>query len=206
MRIGYDEECGSVIIVGRDVFPACALRATMDGSGKIRVSSLAETAELYTDWFRIETMDGRTFDTPEDAKAYVDGVLMRRPPMDGRTSVSVAASDLPAGFPVALSRADGQTVIARADTYALSFVAGLVPVDVAQGFAAEVVRSAVTLADWTAVIGSPSLSVGRPYFLAPSGGMTTTPDRTLISGCLVHLGVPLGPKTFAFNATDPITL
>jgi hypothetical protein len=79
MRIGYDEECGSVVIVGRDVFPACALRATMDASGKIRVMSLAETAELYTDWFRIETLDGRTFGTPEDAKAYVDGILMRRP-------------------------------------------------------------------------------------------------------------------------------
>jgi hypothetical protein len=56
MRIGYDEECEAVIIVGRDVFPACALRATMDTSGKIRVMSLAETAELCTDWFHVETL------------------------------------------------------------------------------------------------------------------------------------------------------
>lgn len=210
VRVWYDDDCDQIFISGEThSFAPRSLICILNGGGSTLYVQMRGTEGAYIaggSFADFGNHDGLPFDTPEDAKAYLDGVFSRWPTLDGRKTVAVAALSIPAGFPVALSRADGSAVLARADTYALSFVAGLASAEVAPGFAAEVVRATLTLPDWTAVTGAISLSVGSPYFLAVAGGMTTTPDRTIGAGCLVHLGVPLGAKTFAFNAADPIIL
>jgi len=196
MRIGYDEECGSVVIVGRDVFPACALRATMDASGKIRVMSLAETAELYTDWFRIETLDGRTFDTPEDAKAYVDGILMRRP------VIAVTPPPFTAGEPLSgqrVMRLAGIGVVRTASSDDVSQV-GLV-LGVSNHAADEGEAVAVTVvgplsdAAW-------SFSPG-PVFLGLNGALIQAPPS---SGFVQQIATATTPTDIVVQRGAPIIL
>lgn len=205
MRIGYDEECGSVVIVGGGVFPACALRAVMQTDGKIRVHSLAEMAELYCDWFRLEDLDGRGFATPEDAKAYLDGVLARRPHPIVPSAEGVATDDISAGMPVAVSRSNGSLLPARADTYAQAFVVGLALADIEAGFAGVTTREALTLSDWSRVAGTPSLTVGQPYFLAAEGGLTLR-AVDMQGYCAVRVGIAIAPQTFTPAQFDPILL
>jgi hypothetical protein len=205
MRIGYDEECGSVVIVGGGVFPACTLRAVMQADGKVRVHSLAELAELYCDWFRLEDLNGRSFSTPEEAKAYLDGVLARRPNPIIPSAEGVAAEDIFAGMPVAVSRSDGALLPARADTYAQAFVIGLALADIDAGFAGATTREALTLPDWSRVAGTPALAVGQPYFLAAEGGLTLR-AVDMQGYCAVRVGNATAPQTFTPAQFDPILL
>jgi hypothetical protein len=109
------------------------------------------------------------------------------------------------GAPVVVRRSDRKLVNGRADTYTLSFVVGLAGAATASGFAVSPVRGEVTLADWTAITGTPTLSVGIPYFLALSGGLTTTPDRT--SGhALTQVGIATAPDTLFVNPSPPVLL
>lgn len=205
MRIGFDDACGSVIIVGSGIYPACALHGTLESDGKIRVHSLAGMSELYCDWFRLETLDGQGFDTPEDAKAYLDGVLARKPSVLIPSAEGVAAVDIAAGMPVAVSRRDGSLLPARADTYAQAFVVGLATADIRAGFAGATTREALTLASWSAIAGTPSLAVGQPYFLAAEGGLTLR-AVDLQGYCAVRVGNATGPQTLTPVLFDPILL
>lgn len=149
--------------------------------------------------------DGSAFGSAAEAKAYLDGEFARQRALDIPTALAVAAADIPAGMPVAVSRRDGTLQIARADTYTLAFVAGLASKSAAVGSAGSATRNAITLADWTAVTGSPGLAVGQPYFLAPEGGLTPLPP-VLPGLCSVRVGNATGPQTFAPIEADPILL
>ncbi|WP_449411113.1 hypothetical protein [Methylobacterium komagatae] len=113
-------------------------------------------------------------------------------------------ADLIKGQPVAVSRASGRLLPARADTYALAFVAGLASADTGQGFADQPAHGAFTLADWSTVAGSPSLSVGQLYFLGATGGLTISPDLT--AACVTRVGLATTPQTLVAEPAHPIVL
>ena len=150
--------------------------------------------------------DGSSFPDAPTCLAYLKAtcgqVLQRVPTVSG-----VAGEAIATGMPVARSRADGTLRLARGDTYALAFLAGIASADTAAGFSLEAVRSSLSLPDWTAIAGAPLLAQGQRYFLAPAGGLLAAPVLTPGIGlCVAAVGYASSPITLAFQPTDPILL
>lgn len=206
-RIGYHGGVGALVIVGSNVFPPGTLSLIEADDGYLEIWSLAQRAELRVLWSEVMSLDGETFATHAEASGYLRGEFARRPPIEIAPAEAVAPAGALAGQPMAVSRVNGQLVPARADTYSLALVAGLAVNDTAAGFVSTLTREALTLNDWTAIAGTPSLSLGLPYFLGPEGGLTLIPELRAGSGyCNVRLGIATGPQTFAPTILDPIRL
>ncbi|WP_158810262.1 hypothetical protein [Beijerinckia sp. L45] len=157
-------------------------------------------------WPSVADRSGATFDSADAVMAYLAVELAKQKPAgDSFGLATPLAQDVVAGQPLAISRATGQLVLARADTYALAFVAGLAPADEAAGFALQPGRGTVTIADWSAITGAAQLSPGQPYFLAAAGGMTTA---ALSPGalCVARVGIAASPSTLIVDPFDPILL
>ena len=187
-------------------FVAGSLIARMNGQA-VEIGRV-ESDFVFTSipWENVAARDGTTFDTSDDAMAYVTAQLaMRRPVGETFGVATVAGASLLQGLPVAVSRATGQLLPARSDTYTLAFVAGLSSADTAQGFAVQPVHGAVTLTDWSAVAGSATLSSGLPYFLGATGGLTTSPLASP-AVCVVRVGHAVSPTPLVVAPSDPITL
>lgn len=196
MRIGYDEECGSVIIVGRDVFPACSLRGTLQADGKIRVHSLAETSELYCDWFRLETMDGRTFDSPEDAKAYLDGILARKPTLVLSPPPFMAGEPLSGQRVVRLAGIGVVRIASSDDVSQVGLVLGVTNHAADAGDAVSVtVVGPFRDASWSFAPG--------PVFLGLNGALVQAPP---LSGFVQQIATATSPTDIVIERTAPIIL
>jgi hypothetical protein len=189
----------------RDSFTAGSLTADYTPLGVgIRVLHGSEYI-VNDDWQAYTHQDGSTFASPDDLMAYLTAQFaMRRAVGEIFGVPAVAGADLVQGQPLAVSRASGQLLPARADTYTLSFVAGVASADTAQGFADRPVHGAVTLPDWTALTGSPALSVGQLYFVGPAGGLTTAPR--LDTQCIARVGLATAPQTLVVEPSTPIIL
>lgn len=109
-----------------------------------------------------------------------------------------------AGMPLAISRANGHFVKADAASKPVAFVAGLAVAAGTAGFTVSLAREAMTLSDWTATTGSPSLSQGQTYFLASGGGLTTTAPAS--PNCLTVVGEASSPTTLLIQPQAPIQL
>jgi hypothetical protein len=120
------------------------------------------------------------------------------------TITAVAASDLPAGMPVAISRANGKMIAADASYKPSAFVVGLLIAEVANGFVGEAAPDRVTLDDWTAATGAPALLQGQNYFLKSGGGLTTVPPGA--GSCLVLVGIAISGTTLRIDVQPPIQL
>ena len=161
---------------------------------------------LSPPWDVIADVNGNTFSDGATALAYVQGQFaMRRPVGETFGIATVAGADLAQGQPVAVSRATGQLLPARADTYALSFVAGLASADTTQGYAGQPAHGIVTLTDWTAIAGVASLALGIPYFLGLAGGLTAVPP-SIPGQCVTRIGYAASSTTLIVAPTDPIQL
>lgn len=101
----------------------------------------------------------------------------------------------------------GKARLARADNIATSFVLGLAAESTGIGFSCPISRSAVTMSDWTAVVGSASLVPGARYFLHPTiaGRLTTTPPVS-VGQVVAFVGQALSASAFVFDSSDPIIL
>jgi len=206
-RIGYHGEAGALVIVGSNVFPPGTLTLVEAEGDYLEVWSLAQRVELKVTWQEVMALDGMTFTVRADAIAYLRGEFDRRPPLEIAPAEAVAAAGALAGQPMTISRLNGQLIPARADTYPLAFVVGLAAKDADTGFVASLTRETLTLSDWTAIAGTPSLSAGLPYFLGPEGGLTLIPEMRSGAGYSnVRLGMGTGPQTFAPTIADPILL
>jgi len=204
-RIGFDPTSKALIIVGNGVFPAGSLRVADGGHGRFEIWSLAGRAEQVVDWDDLADLDGHTFASAAEAKAYLDGECAKEAPRGMPPVTAVAGMPTHAGLPMAVSRADGMLMPARADTYALAFVVGLAAQECEAGAVEAATRDPVTLDDWSLVTGGPSLHVGQPYFLGVTGGLTSTPDMTP-GLCLVRVGLAASSRTFTPTPSDPILL
>ena len=187
-------------------FVAGSLIARMNGDD-VQIGRV-ESDFVFTSipWEDVAARDGSTFPTPDAVMAYVTGQLgMRRPVGETFGVATVAGADLVQGVPLAVSRATGQLLPARADTYALAFVAGLASADTEQGFTVQPAHGAVTLPDWTAVTGAALLAAGMPYFLAPDGGLSTA-SVGAGSTCITRVGFAASATTLVVEPSSPILL
>ena len=82
---------------------------------------------------------------------------------------------------------------------------GLVKSDTAIGFAPEIERETLQLANWTSLTGSAALTPGARYFADPTtpGSLTSTVPGT---GCIVSIGLALTADTLNIEISDPILL
>ena len=185
---------GSLVAVRQD--DMLAIASPVDGT-------------LICQWARFDlwTMpDESVFPTADAAFAELDAVCRQKRPVGEVFGVAtVAGADLVQGLPVAVSRATGQLLPARADTYALAFVAGVASADTSIGFGDRPAHGAVTLPDWSAVADVALLAPGLPYFLAATGGLTAAPPGA--GGlCNVRVGLAVSPTTMVVAPTLPIQL
>lgn len=117
---------------------------------------------------------------------------------------AVAGTDLEAGFPVAINRANGKMLLADANYKPSAFVVGIITASVLSGFVGQASPARVTLNDWTAATGAPLLLQGQPYFLKPGGGLTTTPPGA--GSCVVHVGIAVSVTTLQIDVRSPILM
>jgi hypothetical protein len=114
----------------------------------------------------------------------------------------VMDDDVPGpGWPVCVSRANGHGRLARADNYALSFVAGLSKAATSAGFVCTLEGFALSLDDWTAVAGTTTLAQGGQYFLGKAGGIGAY-DGTAAAAALV--GTAASPATLKLSIQPPV--
>ena len=190
----------------RSALIAGTLIATSDGDA-ITIATINSTESLAAGPYTIfARQDGSGFADAPTCLAYMQatcGQVLQRVP----TVTGVSGDEIAAGMPLARSRTDGSLRVARADTYALTFLAGLAASAVAPGFPLEATRTSVTLDDWTPILGQAALAQGQRYFLAPSGGIVAAPALTPGIGlCVAAVGYAGSPTTLVFQPTDPITL
>lgn len=167
-----------------------------------------ESSFLFTaiPWDMVADRNYQTFASPDEVMAYLAAEFAKsRSVGDSFSIASVAGEPLPAGAPVAVSRGSGRLMLARADTYQLAFVAGIVVAQTDPGFATKPGRGAVTFDDWTASTGAAALMSGQPYFLAPSGGLSLLPIQTG-STCLAKIGLAASLSTLIVEPSPPILL
>lgn len=117
---------------------------------------------------------------------------------------AVANEDISAGFPVAISRANGKILKAVASYKPSAFVAGLLITDVAMGFVGSFSPSRLMLTDWSAVTGSVNLLPGRTYFLGNNGGLDFNPPG--VGSCAVVIGMAVDGNTLLVDIQPPIQL
>lgn len=118
-----------------------------------------------------------------------------------------ADANISAGMAVYMTGA-GHIDKAQADASGTSSVVGLLSADVSTGFSGQFQKDgAITLADWTAVIGSTDLTVGAIYFLDPStAGMLTTIAPTAIGEYVCVVGQAITTKILAIEIQPKILL
>lgn len=189
----------------RDSFVAGSLTADVTDIG-VGIRVLHGSEYLVNDkWVNYARQDGSGFASADDLMAYLAAQFaMRRPVGDVFGVPAVAGADLVRGQPMAVSRASGQLLPARADTYTLAFVAGVASADTAQGFANQPAHGAITLPDWSALTGTISLNVGELYFVGPEGGLTASPR--LDTQCVARVGLATTPQTLVVEPSTPIIL
>jgi len=209
IAVWYDPDCDEIWITDEDrSYARRSLVSFIDpttGKIGIRLKEWVGADIVMTAHTNLMDRAGQGFLSAVEAKAYLDGEFAKQRSLDLPTATARAAADLPAGLPVCISRFDGSLRPARADTYTEAFVVGLLIAPVAEGFVGTATRNALTLNDWTAVAGTPSLALGQPYFLGLTGGLALTPDLTA-GRCLVRIGNATGPQTLAPVQADPILL
>ena len=117
-----------------------------------------------------------------------------------------AAVDIDAGQAVYITAASVAT-LASASTLAASYVAGLAAADTLTGVAVNIKRDTLTLADWTAVTGTTTLTPGSVYYLSnitPGGLTTAAPDTT--NHTLTRVGIASAADTLSIQIEPPIIL
>lgn len=117
---------------------------------------------------------------------------------------AVANETLVAGFPIAISRADGKMIKAIASYKPSAFVAGVLISNVVGGFVGPFSADRVILSDWSFVTGSVSLLPGRSYFLGNTGGLSLNPPGS--GSCVVLVGTAIDATTLLVDIQPPIEI
>lgn len=94
----------------------------------------------------------------------------------------------------------------KADAGGTKRCRGLVSTGAAAGFAATIrSHGSLTLADWTAIAGSATLTPNAPYYVsaATAGAITSTPPT---SGWITRVGTALSTTVLDVNPEPPIKL
>jgi hypothetical protein len=119
----------------------------------------------------------------------------------------VTHEEIVSGMAVRLRSSTGKASPAQANSINTADVFGIALNSIGPDHTLLVTRDRVIKADWTAIIGSVSLTPGLSYFLSPTvpGGLQTTPPET--AGHVVCLvGEAISPTTLAVQFGIPILL
>ena len=113
---------------------------------------------------------------------------------------------LEAGAPVAVHSSG--TGVRRADAQTTGYdCVGLVFESTAVGLSAAVrIGGTLTLADWTLVTGTVTLTSGATYFLSATSGQLTTAPPVTLGQRVQQVGVAVSPDTLAIQILQPILL
>jgi hypothetical protein len=156
--------------------------------------------------------DGRLYDELGDTPPKPVLTLVGPPgiqgppgPADSEVVASIVTSaDVVRGEPLAFNLATSQWSRADASNFALAAVVGLAEVDTLLGFPVDAVIGNMTLADWSAITGTVSLTPGF-YFLAEGGGLTTAAPFTT-GATVVQVGFAARPDTLWIDPQPRILL
>lgn len=124
------------------------------------------------------------------------------------TSYSAQADpNMSAGQPVYL-KSNGHIELARANAIGTSIVAGLLLSDVLSTFAGSYIKDgSLYLADWTAVIGAASLTLGAAYYLdSDLAGRLTSVAPISVGEFVCPVGQAVNTKTLAIEIEPKILL
>lgn len=123
----------------------------------------------------------------------------------GETTVREADETLVPGEVVYIT-ALGKAAKARANADGTKRAVGIVEVGAAAGFPATIrTHGTITLADWTAITGSATLTPNASYYLsaATAGDMGTAAPS---SGWVTRVGTAISANDFDVNPEPPIKL
>ncbi len=194
MRVFFRD--GAIFIDRLQPVPHRSLIAWADGDN-VSIQTKNGILIFEGSFSQIADADGGAFADAPSTIVYLQGQFAMREPIGEVFGARVIAFEaIPVGMPVAISRADGKLRTARADTYTLAFVAGLLTEPVAAGFPVQPRRGAITLPN-------ASLTPGLPYFLAGAGGIA---DRPPSAACVTRIGIAASPTTLVVDPTDPVLL
>lgn len=114
---------------------------------------------------------------------------------------------LAAGAPVA-THSSGTGIIGASAASGTGLQAvGLLAASVAAGFSGGVITDGpLTLADWTAVVGTTTLAAKAAYYLDTTAGRLTATPPAQGGQALQRIGVAVGPNTLDVRIARPILL
>ena len=143
--------------------------------------------------------------TPAPATLAPVATIVGPPGNDaGRIIEALASVTMPAGTPVAISRATGAFFPAVASLKSSAFVIGLLSGNATSQFIGRAATSELALTDWTAIAGAAALLPGQIYFLGAGGGLTTAPPGP--PNCVARVGEAVDAHTLLISPQPPIQL
>ena len=118
-----------------------------------------------------------------------------------------ADADIKAGQVLNL-KGSGHVGLARADALATANISGLAKADCLATFSCVFISdSALTLEDWTEIVGSAELTVGTIYYLDPSvAGHLTTTAPTTIGQYVIKIGMAIAVDTLDIEIGQKILI
>lgn len=115
-------------------------------------------------------------------------------------------SQFAAGCPVATHSSGSGIVAASAANSSLPSV-GIAAESIATGVTGAMVEGGIlTLADWSAIVGTTTLAAKTTYFLSTTPGLLTPTPPTTSGQLLQRVGVSIAPDTLEIAIDDPILL
>jgi len=127
--------------------------------------------------------------------------------LEDQYNTNLSVNAMLAGQPVYIT-AVGSLELAQADSLPRFRVAGFLIADVGAASASSFRSDGqLILADWTSVVGTPTLVIGAEYFLsATTPGQITTVIPTAIGEYIVPIGRAINSTTLDIELTRPILL
>jgi hypothetical protein len=110
------------------------------------------------------------------------------------------------GQPIYIDLGTQHAKLGIATALVSSLVAGLVVTAGNPGDTISVATSNLILANWTAVIGAASLSIGNVYYLSVVAGQLSTVAPSVIGQCVTLVGVAVSATELKIQNEAPILL
>lgn len=198
-RIGFDRASGTLVVMGGEVYPPCALSATSDDAGMIRIVSAAERVEVYEHWTQIAPLgadEAFRFADAAEALAYLRAEFRRS--LAPESPTWWAARPLSAPRAVRDVGTGGLDYASAREVEHRDAVLGLTATACESGLAVDLVTvGPVTSAGW-------GLTPGRPILLGDDGLIVQdAPDGARF---LLRLGFAVEPDTAVVRIGPAITL
>lgn len=200
VRVWYDGTCDQIMISGElHSFAPRSLICTLNGGGstiRINMRGTTDTFVAGGNFADFGTADGVSFETPEDAKAYLDGVFSRGPVLAVSPPPFIAGEPLSGQRVVRLAGIGIVRTASSNDVSQVGLVLGVTSHAADQGDAVAVtVVGPLSDAAWSFAPG--------PVFLGLNGALVQVPPA---SGFIQQIATATAPTDIVVERTAPIIL